>query len=51
MAKYTNEQLLQILASYARMIDRDGRKYNGVVLDDIRKSIAFVLSQNGMEEN
>lgn len=43
---YTKETLLDVLGSYARMIDRNGEKFSMVVLDDIRKSIKFVLKIN-----
>lgn len=35
--KYTAGQLLNVLQSYANMIDRGGTKYPAAVLDDIRK--------------
>jgi hypothetical protein len=47
MRKYTNEELLDILGSYRRMIQINGEKYPTVVLDDIEKSITFVLKTNG----
>jgi hypothetical protein len=40
---YTVDQLVNILESYARLIDRDQGKYPAVVLDDIRSSIESVL--------
>lgn len=43
---YTREQLLEVMAGYARMIDRNGGQYPSVVLDDIRKSINAVLATN-----
>lgn len=44
--EYTCEQLLRVLQSYARMIDRDNGQYPKVVLSDIRVSIEYVLKQN-----
>lgn len=43
----TKEQLLDIMSSYLRMIKRDNGEYPTVVLDDIEKSIKFVLEKNG----
>lgn len=43
--KYTADQLLNILESYSRMIERDQGKYPAVVLDDIRCSIKSVLEE------
>ena len=40
---YTKEQLVDILKSYQRMIDRGGKEYPAVVLDDIACSIKCVL--------
>lgn len=40
---YTNEVLLDVLASYARMIQVDKGKYPKVVLSDIDRSIRAVL--------
>lgn len=45
--KYTAEQLLDVLGSYFRMIQRSGEEYPAVVLDDIQKSIVHVLNKNG----
>jgi hypothetical protein len=45
--KYTAEQLLDVIASYYRMIRRSGAEYPAVVLDDIQKSTAGVLKANG----
>lgn len=45
--KYTAEQLLDVIASYYRMIQRSGAEYPAVVLDDIQKSIVHVLNKNG----
>jgi hypothetical protein len=44
--KYTTEQLIDVLASYYRMIQRSGAEYPAVVLDDIQKSTAAVLRAN-----
>lgn len=45
--KLTREQLLDVLASYQTMIERDNGEYPTVVLDDIKHSIAAVLKMNG----
>lgn len=42
---YTVDQLINILESYAGLIDRDQGKYPAVVLDDIRCSIRSVLEK------
>lgn len=42
----TREQLLDIMSSYLRMIERDNGEYPAVVLDDIAKSIKYVLEKN-----
>lgn len=48
--RYTVDQLLDVIGSYARMIERDRKENNGeygiVVLDDILSSAKFVLKQN-----
>lgn len=44
------QKLLGILASYGRMIKRDNGTYPSVVLDDISKSIEFVLREWGFKE-
>jgi hypothetical protein len=44
--KYTADQLLKVLESYSRMIERDRGQYPAVVLDDIHKSIISVLKEN-----
>lgn len=46
MRKYTNEELLDILGSYRRMIRRHGKEYPTATLDDIEKSITAVLRIN-----
>jgi hypothetical protein len=43
--KYTADQLLNILESYSRMIERDQGNYPAVVLDDIHHSIKSVLEE------
>ena len=45
--QYTREQLLKVMSGYLTMIKRDNGKYPTVVLDDISKSIEYVLKQNG----
>ena len=45
--QYTIEQLLNVMNGYLTMIERDNGKYPTVVLDDIAKSIKYVLKQNG----
>lgn len=44
--QYTREQLLDVIHSYLRQIERNGNEYPTVVLDDIAKSIQFVLDKN-----
>lgn len=43
--EYTREKLLDILTAYARQIERNGRDYPTVCLDDLKKSIAHVLKE------
>lgn len=43
--KTTNADHLDILKSYAKMIERSGAEYPTVVLDDIAKSINHVLKE------
>lgn len=43
--KYTNDQLIGILKNYLTLIERDRGQYPAVVLDDIRKSIIHVLTE------
>lgn len=45
--QYTREQLLNVMQSYLNMIQKDDGQYPTVVLDDIAKSIEYVLKQNG----
>lgn len=44
------EQLLDIMSGYLRMIERDNGEYPAVVLDDIAKSIKYVLKKNNYRE-
>lgn len=46
----TREQLLDIMSSYLRMIKRDGCEYSEIVLDNIAKSIQYVLEKNNYRE-
>lgn len=46
---YTREQLLEVLAGYDRMIDRNAKEYPTVCLSDIQASIQFVLEANQYE--
>ena len=41
--RYTRDELLEILRSYHRMIQRSGKEFPAVVLSDIEKSIEHVL--------
>ena len=41
-----SDMLLRIIEGYGRMIDRSGKEFPTVVLDDIRKSIDFVIEKN-----
>ena len=41
--KYTRDELLEILRSYHRMIERSGNEFPTAVLSDIEKSIEHVL--------
>ena len=43
--EYTAAELLDILAGYKRMIERDNGQYPAVILDDIHKSIIHILSK------
>lgn len=43
---YTKDILLDVMGSYLRQIERGGTDYPAVVLDDIKKSINFVLKTN-----
>lgn len=48
--KYTVDQLLNVLESYSRLIERDRGQHAAVVLDDIHKSIISVLKENKNNE-
>ncbi len=43
--EYTRAELLDVLRSYKRQIERDGGEFPAVVLDDIEKSITHVLKE------
>ena len=49
--QYTREQLLKVMGGYLTMIERDNGKYPAVVLDDISKSIEYVLKQNDYDRS
>ena len=44
--QYTKEQLLDVMNAYLIQIERNGKEYPAVVLDDIKKSIRYVLEKN-----
>jgi hypothetical protein len=44
---YTAGQLLDLLESYIRMIERNGEEYPTVTLSDLKCSINSVLRANG----
>jgi hypothetical protein len=46
MQKYTCEELLDLLGAYLGQIKRSGGFAPGVVIDDIEKSITYVLKKN-----
>ena len=48
---YTREELLKVIAGYSCMIQRSGKDFPAVVLDDIQKSIQFVLKTNCYVDN
>ena len=48
---YDRNTLIEILKSYQRMIERGGKEYPAVTLDDIRVSIDYVLSKCTEEDN
>ena len=48
--QYTREELLAVLASYDRMIDRNAKEYPTVCLSDIQASIHAVLGRNNYED-
>ena len=43
---YTTEQFLSVLKSYQNMIQRSGKEYPTVVLDDIYHSIKSVIEKH-----
>ena len=47
--EYTREQLLNVIASYQRMIERSGTEYPTVVISDIFYSIKAVLDKNNYD--
>jgi hypothetical protein len=47
--QYTTAQLLEVIKSYYILIQRGGRDFPAVVLDDISKSAKSVLKTNGIE--
>ena len=46
----TREQLIDILKSYIRMIDRNGADYPTACLSDLNASLHSVLARCGMPE-
>lgn len=44
--EYTREELLGVIASYQRMIERDDGQYPTVVLSDILSSAKYVCKVN-----
>lgn len=48
--EYNKETLLNIMKSYLVMIERDGEKYPGAVLSDIKASMRFVLRQANRDD-
>lgn len=42
----TKEELLDIIASYVRMIDNDQYNYPAAVLGDIKASALYILERN-----
>lgn len=44
--QYTREQLLDVMSGYLRMIKRDNSEFPVIILDDIAKSIEYVLEKN-----
>ncbi len=47
--KYTTDQLLNVIKSYYILIQRGGRDFPAVVLDDISKSAKNILKTNGIK--
>lgn len=48
--EYTKDMLLNVIASYIRMIENNAGKYNAATLDDIKHSARAVLKANGRTE-
>ena len=48
--KYSSETLLYILYSYKRQINRNKEDAPTVLIDDLEKSITYVLNKNGYTE-
>ena len=46
----TKEELIDIMESYVRMINRNGREYPTVVLSDLNASLCSVLARCGKPE-
>lgn len=46
----TRKQLIDILESYVRMIDRNGADYPTVTISDLSASLHSVLARCGMKE-
>lgn len=46
----TREQLIDILKSYVRMIERNGADYPTVTISDLNASLHSVLARCGMPE-
>lgn len=44
--QYTREQLLDIMNAYLTLIKRDDGEHPAVILNDIAKSIQYVLEKN-----
>ena len=48
---YDRNTLIEVLKSYQRMIERSGKEYPRMTLNDIRVSIDYVLSKCAEEDN
>ena len=46
----TRDDLVEVMESYVRMINRNGRDYPTVVLSDLNASLCAVLSNSGKPE-
>lgn len=44
--QYTKEQLLTVMNSWLTMIKKDGGKHPTATLDDLARSIQYVLEKN-----